>query len=425
MRVSQKLGISIIVIALCFIACIFIFVGFSFNEETTDIEDMPVPLCDDEDYVTPEMYGAVGDGVTDDSDAINNALQSGFPVMLSAKTYLCHKSIRMPSGAELYGEGSASVLYNDVKWGYDKNVIIAGLANSRENAGSSLTVNKYLVTGDRTGTSFAVDNASSSFSVGDVVLFTDGSKIQESDACRAYRYMDAAKVTEVGDDLVTVDSTITNNKVLEGAELYIVNFSDISDIYSSEFGGYLYIADNVKVHDLTIQLQYPEEGSGMYAIYCNCIDSSFERINFVNVSTPVGSNAFIRSALKDCNATYAGGITDMAEIQIRSTYENLTYERMGHNSNHQYEGFVISNGYGCSAANIDINNGDMAGAYRCCYMYDITFTNCTYTSSCTPGQGQWVFFTNPVDDTIYLIDCYNYSDLPLCSSPCYVSYTFE
>ena len=33
-------------------------------------------------YVTPEMYGAVGDGITDDSDAFKKALTSGMPVML-------------------------------------------------------------------------------------------------------------------------------------------------------------------------------------------------------------------------------------------------------------------------------------------------------------------------------------------------------
>lgn len=40
-------------------------------------------------FVTPEMFGAIGDGVADDSEAIQNALASGVPVMLDNKTYLC------------------------------------------------------------------------------------------------------------------------------------------------------------------------------------------------------------------------------------------------------------------------------------------------------------------------------------------------
>lgn len=38
-------------------------------------------------YATPEMYGAVGDGFTDDSTAIRNAINSNFPVVKLSKSY--------------------------------------------------------------------------------------------------------------------------------------------------------------------------------------------------------------------------------------------------------------------------------------------------------------------------------------------------
>lgn len=38
-------------------------------------------------YVTPEMFGAVGDGVTDDSDALNIAISHKLPIDLCGKTY--------------------------------------------------------------------------------------------------------------------------------------------------------------------------------------------------------------------------------------------------------------------------------------------------------------------------------------------------
>lgn len=44
-------------------------------------------------YVTPEMYGAKGDGVTDDTTAIQKALNSGLPVSFLPKTYIVSKQI--------------------------------------------------------------------------------------------------------------------------------------------------------------------------------------------------------------------------------------------------------------------------------------------------------------------------------------------
>lgn len=45
------------------------------------------------DYVTPEMFGAVGDGETDDSGPIQEAIDSGCPIYFSSKTYAIAKPI--------------------------------------------------------------------------------------------------------------------------------------------------------------------------------------------------------------------------------------------------------------------------------------------------------------------------------------------
>lgn len=44
-------------------------------------------------YVTPEMFSAIGDGVTDDSDAIITALNSGYEVVFNNKVYAVAKKI--------------------------------------------------------------------------------------------------------------------------------------------------------------------------------------------------------------------------------------------------------------------------------------------------------------------------------------------
>lgn len=60
------------------------------------------------DYVTPEMYGAVGDGVTDDTNAIKAAISTGYDVSLMPnKTYLVTDTITIEKLQNFNGKNSA------------------------------------------------------------------------------------------------------------------------------------------------------------------------------------------------------------------------------------------------------------------------------------------------------------------------------
>ena len=61
-------------------------------------------------FVTPEMYGAKGDGLTDDTVAITKALNSGFAVSFSKKTYLC-ANVLIEGTDGLYIHGNGAELY--------------------------------------------------------------------------------------------------------------------------------------------------------------------------------------------------------------------------------------------------------------------------------------------------------------------------
>jgi len=61
------------------------------------------------DYVTPEMFGAKGDGVTDDTIAIQNAINSGKEVRLRATTYLV-STLYLTRGTMICGQGKISKL---------------------------------------------------------------------------------------------------------------------------------------------------------------------------------------------------------------------------------------------------------------------------------------------------------------------------
>lgn len=68
----------------------------------------------DANYVTPQMYGAKGDGVTDDTDAIRAARTAAIDnkkaLYFPTGIYLIRDSIELWSGAEIFGCGEKSII---------------------------------------------------------------------------------------------------------------------------------------------------------------------------------------------------------------------------------------------------------------------------------------------------------------------------
>ena len=61
------------------------------------------------DYVTPEMFGAQGDGIKDDSDAFQKCIDSGKPInLLPSKEYLIKKTIKIIDRVNFAVEGNYS-----------------------------------------------------------------------------------------------------------------------------------------------------------------------------------------------------------------------------------------------------------------------------------------------------------------------------
>ena len=62
---------------------------------------------------TPEDYGAKGDGVTDDTVALKNAIENSNSVMLKrGSTYLISEQIAIPSNTFIYGNGTIKIANN-------------------------------------------------------------------------------------------------------------------------------------------------------------------------------------------------------------------------------------------------------------------------------------------------------------------------
>nr|DAH14737.1 MAG TPA: tailspike protein [Caudoviricetes sp.] len=73
------------------------------------------------DYVTPEMFGAVGDGVTDDSNAIEQALSNNKNIIMkSGATYKICRAI-FPNATKIHIDGCGAKIIADDTFSYTKN----------------------------------------------------------------------------------------------------------------------------------------------------------------------------------------------------------------------------------------------------------------------------------------------------------------
>jgi len=61
-------------------------------------------------FTTPEDYGAVGDGVTNDATALQSCFTASRCALTGGKTYLSNTALTLPLGAEVKGVGEISVI---------------------------------------------------------------------------------------------------------------------------------------------------------------------------------------------------------------------------------------------------------------------------------------------------------------------------
>lgn len=87
-------------------------------------------------YITPENFGAVGDGVTDDSSAFTECFASANEnhkyILLSAKTYLIGNTLTNISNTNIIGINSTIILGNNTFTKQIKNCLFSNIAFGRD-----------------------------------------------------------------------------------------------------------------------------------------------------------------------------------------------------------------------------------------------------------------------------------------------------
>ena len=72
--------------------------------------DRPTPFNLDKTYLSAKDFGAVGDGVTDDTQALENLFDTAFrthkAIYFDPGTYLIRRALTLRTGMEIYGEGA-------------------------------------------------------------------------------------------------------------------------------------------------------------------------------------------------------------------------------------------------------------------------------------------------------------------------------
>ncbi|HCB3268304.1 TPA: right-handed parallel beta-helix repeat-containing protein, partial [Citrobacter amalonaticus] len=130
-------------------------------------------------WVTPEQYGAHGDGLTDDSNALLAAISSGYPVWIR-QTYLITVPLILESGTVIFGNGeinSTNQTDSVIKIINALNVKIDGISIKRSlaaNPGDADMAANILVSNSQKVRINLVSSTISS--IGSCVLITDGSR---------------------------------------------------------------------------------------------------------------------------------------------------------------------------------------------------------------------------------------------------------
>tara|TARA_E500000318_G_scaffold24210_2_gene24403 strand:+ start:6746 stop:9223 length:2478 start_codon:yes stop_codon:yes gene_type:complete len=291
--------------------------------------------------VKDSTYGAAGDGVTDDTAAIQAALDSGAKaIYIPAGTYVCSSTITKPKDVRVYGDGSG---LTHLDWsGATYSNLTSGVCF--KNADPALAALPDLNVNLRRGDSRALSFASTpSLSSGDVVVIYNPTDFSYSGFRSVYRAGEMSRVMSVSGTTATIQSVTFEGYATGDVDLYQLqgDCGPVSDIHfkglkdasnqttALELDGLIDVTlYDVKVSNASANGARIKRSTGVTVLCCIAeedgvsgfgTDYGFVFLNCQGVSVDKGRYTAARHALAAGGGDYVGAI-----VNRNITYANLT-----------------------------------------------------------------------------------------------------
>ena len=196
-------------------------------------------------YVTPEDYGAVGDGTTDDSEAVQDAVDAGYAVYFASnKTYYLASQVDIDHDCHLFG-GENTVIKTKTPTGgvVNNGIVIQGTIKKTTTMTTDYTSNGNT---DNCNNKFTLSDMTD-INIGDIMVIT--ATDQYYHYAREYYYLGATLlITDIYDGHIYTSNSmpwdITNSenvsvKIYNAPTAIVENIKFVSDLES--IGSYKYL----------------------------------------------------------------------------------------------------------------------------------------------------------------------------------------
>lgn len=290
-------------------------------------------------YISAMDYGAVGDGVTDDTRALESLFEAAFrykkAVFLNPGTYLIHKSLTLRSGMEIYG---------------NEATITKAKAVTTSLAAATVKGQNYIDVTDASG-----------FNEGDQFFIAD----EDGD-----NWFTHAVVTRIEGNRIQFNSIISDQQHdFWGCVKGHAAGSKVSTSFALlRSWAARFECDGVSVHDITLDGNRDASEPSTWTNSCLCLD----------VSSP-------------------GGFTDVSGIEYRTVQRNLVAHHLTIRNSPGDAICDLGEG-GLNVMSCVIENSAMHGIHIGSSFRHALISDNTMTGNGSAGSG--VFFSNEVTDVV-------------------------